>query len=51
VSWVRQICPNLFWICHDLWEARSFELSDCHPVKVEDILRADPKEGNFAANF
>jgi hypothetical protein len=48
---VSQICPNLFWIHRDQWESRNFDLKDCHPVKVEDILRTDPKEGKFASDF
>jgi hypothetical protein len=48
---VSQICPNLFWIHRDRWESRNFDLKDCHPVKVEDILRTDPKEGKFASDF
>jgi hypothetical protein len=48
---VSQFHPSLFWIRRDLWESRQFGAGDCFPVKRSDVLKPDPKQGNFASDF
>jgi hypothetical protein len=40
---VDSVHPNLYWICHDHWESKSFGEQDCHSVQKGDVLRSDLK--------
>ena len=42
---------NLVWIRKDLWDSKSFEPSDCHPVGVGDLWVSPPKKFCFASDI
>lgn len=42
---------TLVWIRRDLWKAKSFEPSDCHPIGEGDVWAEAPLKLNFAEFF